>query len=215
MSPDRSFILYDLTAVVNVMGLCAVAVFAVSGALSAARLKMDILGFILIGTVTGLGGGTLRDVLIGNLPVFWIREPTWIVICLVSSAATYYIAPRLTSLAGALLWMDAIGIALFAAVGTEVALLAEASPLIAICMGVVTATFGGITRDVLCGSNLTLMNEELYITTTLGGSIAYYALSTLGYSNSYDLLGGFIVAFTLRALAIRFNIKLPNRYRAS
>lgn len=207
--------MYDLTAVVNVMGLCAVAVFAVSGALSAARLKMDILGFILIGTVTGLGGGTLRDVLIGNLPVFWIREPTWIVICLVSSAATYYIAPRLTSLAGALLWMDAIGIALFAAVGTEVALLAEASPLIAICMGVVTATFGGIMRDVLCGSNLTLMNEELYITTTLGGSVAYYALSILGYSNSYDLLGGFIVAFTLRAWAIRFNIKLPNRYRAS
>lgn len=215
MSPDRSFILYDLTAVVNVMGLCAVAVFAVSGALSAARLKMDILGFILIGTVTGLGGGTLRDVLIGNLPVFWIREPTWIVICLVSSAATYYIAPRLTSLAGALLWMDAIGIALFAAVGTEVALLAEASPLIAICMGVVTATFGGIMRDVLCGSNLTLMNEELYITTTLGGSVAYYALSTLAYSNSYDLFGAFVVAFTLRALAIKFNIKLPNRYRVS
>lgn len=206
--------MFDLTAVVNVMGLCAVAVFAISGALSAARLKMDILGFMLIGTATGIGGGTLRDVLMGNLPVFWIREPIWIVICLVSSAATYYVAPRLTSLTGTLLWMDAIGIALFAALGTEVALMAEAAPLIAICMGVVTATFGGIARDVLCGSNLTLMNEELYITTTLAGSVAYYALSTLDFSYSYDLLGGFLVAFTLRALAIQFNIKLPNRYRA-
>ncbi|MCO6056588.1 trimeric intracellular cation channel family protein [Pseudomonas sp. MOB-449] len=207
--------MFDLTAVVNIMGLCAVAVFASSGALSAARLKMDILGFMLIGTATGIGGGTLRDVLMGNLPVFWIREPIWIVICLASPAATYFVAPKLTSLTGALLWMDAIGIALFAAVGTEVALAAEAAPLIAICMGVVTATFGGIARDVLCGSNLTLMNEELYITTTVAGSVTYYGLSTLGHSNSYDLLGGFMVAFVLRALAIKFNIKLPNRYRAS
>lgn len=204
---------FDLTLAVNVMGLSAVAVFAISGALSAARQKMDILGFMLIGTATGIGGGTLRDVLLGNLPVFWIRDPTWIVVCLLFSAATYFVAPRLTSLSRALLWMDAIGIALFAVVGTEIALESEASPLIAICMGVMTATFGGIARDVLCGSNLTLMNEELYITTTLAGSIAYLCLSTLGLPYSYDLIGGFLVAFVLRALAIKFNLKLPNRYR--
>lgn len=204
---------FDLTIAVNIMGLSAVAVFAISGALSAARQKMDILGFMLIGTATGIGGGTLRDVLLGNLPVFWIREPTWIVVCLISSAATYFIAPRLTSLTRALLWMDAVGIALFAVVGTEIALESEASPLIAICMGVMTATFGGIARDVLCGSNLTLMNEELYITTTLAGSTAYFCLSALGLPFSYDLIGGFLVAFTLRALAIKFNLKLPNRYR--
>ncbi|MDA7085358.1 trimeric intracellular cation channel family protein [Pseudomonas sp. SA3-5] len=204
---------FDITIAVNIMGLSAVAVFAISGALSAARQKMDILGFMLIGTVTGIGGGTLRDVLLGNLPVFWIREPTWIVVCLLFSAATYFVAPRLTSLSRALLWMDAIGIALFAVVGTEIGLESEASPLIAICMGVMTATFGGIARDVLCGSNLTLMNEELYITTTLAGSTTYLCLSMLGLPYSYDLIGGFLVAFTLRALAIQFNLKLPNRYR--
>ncbi|MBY4678886.1 trimeric intracellular cation channel family protein [Marinobacterium arenosum] len=204
---------FDLTAIVNIMGLSAVAVFAISGALDAARQKMDVLGFMLIGTATGIGGGTLRDVLLGNVPVFWIREPIWILICLVSSAATYFVAPKLASLTRALIWMDAVGLALFAVVGTEIAFEYGASPLISVCMGVMTATFGGIARDVLCGSNLTLMNEELYITTALAGSVVYLFLSLLNLPYSYDLIGGFLVAFMLRALAIRFNIKLPNRYR--
>lgn len=203
---------FDITAVVNIMGLSAVAVFAISGALDAARQKMDILGFMLIGTATGIGGGTLRDMLLGNVPVFWIREPIWVVICLTASAVTYFIAPKLASRSKALIWMDAVGLALFAVVGTEIALEFGTSPLIAVCMGVMTATFGGIARDVLCGSNLTLMNEELYISTALAGSVVYLGLNALSLPNSYDLIGGFLVAFVLRALAILFNIKLPNPY---
>jgi len=80
-------------------------------------------------------------------------------------------------------------------------------------MGVMSASFGGIARDVLCGSNLTLMNEELYITTTLAGAIVYLGLRQLDVGSNYDLIGGFLVAFILRALAILFNIKLPNAYR--
>ncbi len=204
---------FDITAVVNIMGLSAVAVFAISGALDAARQRMDILGFMLIGTATGIGGGTLRDVLLGNVPVFWIREPVWIVVCLSASAVTYFIAPKLASRSRALIWMDAVGLALFAVVGTEVALDSGTSPLIAVCMGVMTATFGGIARDVLCGSNLTLMNEELYITTALAGSLVYFLLSTTDLPYSYDLIGGFLVALVLRSLAIIFNIKLPNPYK--
>jgi uncharacterized membrane protein YeiH len=157
----------------------------------------------------------LRDVLLGNLPVLFVREPIWIVVCLLSTSITYFIAPKLASLSRALIWMDAIGLALFAVVGTEVALEHGASPLVAVCMGVMTATFGGIARDVLCGSNLTLMNEELYITTALAGSVVYLLLRILGAPDGYDLIGGFLVGFTLRALAIIFNLKLPNRYRES
>ncbi|UTW04027.1 trimeric intracellular cation channel family protein [Amphritea atlantica] len=204
---------FDITAVVNIMGLSAVAVFAISGALDAARQKMDILGFMLIGTATGLGGGTLRDLVLGNLPVLWIREPMWIIICLVASAVTYFIAPKLVSLSRALIWMDAIGIALFGVVGTKIGLDFGTSPLIAVCMGVMTGSFGGIARDLLCGSNLTLMNEELYITTMMAGSVTYLTLNSFNLPNSYDLVGGFVVAFVLRALAIRFHIKLPNIYR--
>jgi len=206
---------FDITTVVNIMGLSAVAVFAISGALDAARQKMDILGLMLIGTATGIGGGTLRDVLLGNLPVFWVQEPIWIGICLLSSVITYFIAPYIASRTRALIWMDAVGIALFSVTGTEVALNHGASPLIAISMGVMTASFGGIARDILCGSNLTLMNEELYISTTLAGSVVYLLLNMLELPNSYDLIGAFLVSFFLRALAIRFNIKLsnPNRKR--
>ncbi|WP_286238519.1 trimeric intracellular cation channel family protein [Neptuniibacter halophilus] len=204
---------FDITALVNIMGLSAVAVFAASGALDAARQRMDILGFMLIGSATGLGGGTLRDVLLGKVPVFWIREPIWILICLIASAATYFIAPKLASLSRALIWMDAVGLALFAVVGTEIGINFGVTPLIAVCMGVMTASFGGIARDVLCGSNLTLMNEELYISTALAGSVTYLLLSQLNLPYSYDLIGGFLVAFTLRALAIVFKLKLPNRYR--
>lgn len=204
---------FEITDVVNIMGLSAVAVFAISGALDAARQKMDILGFMLIGTATGIGGGTLRDLLLGNVPVFWVREPIWIIVCLVSTAITYFIAPKLASITRALIWMDAVGIALFAVVGTEIALEFGTSPLIAICMGVMTASFGGIARDVLSGSNLTLMNEELYITTTLAGSVMYLWLNTLSLPANYDLIGGFCIAFILRALAISFHIKLPNLYR--
>jgi uncharacterized membrane protein YeiH len=207
------FMSFDITAVVNIMGLFAVAVFAISGALDAARQKLDILGFMLFGIVTGVGGGTLRDLLLGNVPVSWVREPIWIVVCLVSSTLTYIIAPKLASKTRALIWMDAVGLALFGVVGTELALDFGVSPLIAICMGVMSATFGGIARDVLSGSNLTLMNEELYITTTLAGSVTYYLLSTLNLPYSYDLIGGFCVAFILRALAIMFQLKLPNPYR--
>ncbi|MBU2967350.1 trimeric intracellular cation channel family protein [Amphritea sp. 2_MG-2023] len=204
---------FDITAAVNIMGLSAVAVFAISGALDAARQKMDILGFLLIGTVTGLGGGTVRDLLLGKLPVLWIREPVWIIVCLTASAITYFIAPKLASRTRALLWMDAVGIALFAVVGTEIGLKFGTSPLIAVCMGVMTASFGGIARDLLCGSNLTLMNEELYITTMLAGSVTYLTLNWLQLPNNYDLIGGFLVAFILRALAIMFKVKLPNIYR--
>lgn len=204
---------FDITAVISIMGLTAVAVFSTSGALDAARQKMDILGFMLLGTATGIGGGTLRDLLLGNVPVFWIREPVWIIVCLVSSTITYIIAPKLASLTRALIWMDAVGIALFAVVGTEVALEFDASPLVAICMGVMTASFGGIARDVLSGGNITLMNEELYITTMLAGSVMYLWLNTLNLPNSYDLIGGFFTAFIMRALAIIFHLKLPNHYR--
>ncbi len=205
----------DLQVVITIMGLSASVVFAASGALDAARQKMDILGFMLIGCATGLGGGTLRDLLLGKLPVFWIREPQWISICLAASAATYLIAPHLASRTRALIWMDAIGLALFCVLGTKIGLDQGVSPVIAVCMGVVTASFGGVARDVLCGSSLVLSGSELYVTAALAGAVAYLGLSSLALPESYDLIGAFLVAFILRALAIQFHLKLPNRYRDS
>ncbi len=191
------------------IGLFGIAVFAVSGALEAARKEMDILGFMLIGTVTGLGGGTLRDVLLGVAPVYWVVHPHYVVICLLVSMITYFAAPYLASRYRALIWMDAIGLATFSVAGAEAALAQGASSLIAICMGVMTASFGGIIRDVLCGESLVLSQRELYVTAALAGSSSYLLLTLLGLAPLWATVSAFFVAFGLRSGAIVFGLKLP------
>ena len=203
----------DLYSVVNVLGLSGIAVFAVSGALDAARQRMDILGFMLIGCATGLGGGTLRDLLLGNTPVFWVREPIYVGTCLGAAALTYFVVPYIASRTRSLLWMDALGLALFSVTGTEIALSSGAAPLIAVCMGVMTATFGGIIRDVLCGSDLVLSSRELYVSAALAGSTTYLVLSLIGLPIGLALLCAFSVALVLRGGAILFGWNLPAYHR--
>ena len=123
--------------------------FAISGALGASRKQMDIVGFVLLGTVTGIGGGTLRDVLLGANPVFWINEPAYLVACVAVSGIVFFTAHIPQSRYQFLLWFDALGLGIFAVVGAEKALLMGTGPTVAIAMGVITATFGGILRDLL------------------------------------------------------------------
>lgn len=208
------FALIDLTLVVNWLGLFGIAVFAVSGALDAARKNMDILGFMLIGTITGLGGGTLRDVLLGQLPLYWTLDQTYVGLCLIASCITYFIAPKLASRQKALIWMDALGLSLFCVTGAQIAVQQGAAPLICVCLGVITASFGGILRDVLCGYDLVLGQREFYITTAILGASMYLGLHWLGVSEDISLLGGFIAAFSLRCAAIIWGLQLPS-YGAS
>ncbi len=199
----------DLSRLVNWLGLFGIAVFAVSGALDAARKEMDILGFMLIGTATGLGGGTLRDLLLGRAPVYWVNEPVNVWVCLLVTVITYFVVPHLASRRRALIWMDALGLSLFCVTGTQIANDLGASPVIAISMGVMTATFGGIIRDVLCAETLVLGQRELYVTATVAGSSAFLLLDELAMPQYVALLGGFLVAFTLRSAAILFGLCLP------
>ncbi|RDE23037.1 trimeric intracellular cation channel family protein [Motiliproteus coralliicola] len=203
----------DLYSVVNVLGLSGIAVFAVSGALDAARQKMDILGFMLIGCATGLGGGTLRDLLLGNTPVYWVREPIYVATSLSAAVLTYFVVPYIASRTRSLLWMDAIGMALFSVTGAQIALSSGASSLIAACMGVMTASFGGIIRDVLCGSDLVLSSRELYVSASLAGASTYLMLEWLAVPESAALIGGFVAALVLRGGAILFSWTLPAYHR--
>jgi uncharacterized membrane protein YeiH len=205
----------ELTNAVTILGYCGIGVFAVSGALDAARSRMDILGFMLIGTATGLGGGTLRDLLLGLAPVYWVREPSYIALCLTVAAITYFVAPLLNSRLRALVWMDAIGLSLFSVTGTQIALVHGAPPLVAICMGVITATFGGIIRDVLCAESLVLGGRELYVTTSLAGASTLLVLTRLQVDSDLALVGGFLVALGLRSAAIVFGLRLPSYHQRS
>ncbi|MFY8152265.1 MAG: trimeric intracellular cation channel family protein, partial [Hyphomicrobiales bacterium] len=140
--------------------------FAVTGALVASRKEMDLFGFALLATVTGIGGGTLRDLLLG-VPVFWVREPSYLIVCVIVSSVMFVIAHVPTSRYRVLLWVDALGLALFAVAGAERALLASASPVVAVTMGVVTATFGGIIRDLLGGETPVILSREIYVSAAL------------------------------------------------
>jgi len=191
-----------------------VAVFALTGALVAARKGMDPFGFALLAIVTGVGGGTLRDLLIGTRPVFWVGDPSDVLVCIVVAGAVFLLGPaRVAALDGGrrghmLLWADALGLALFAIVGTNRALAAGVPPLSAVALGTVTATFGGITRDILAGTTPLVLRKEIYVTAAALGAAVMVGLRTLGL-DAIAPVAGFGAAFSLRTLAILRGWSLP------
>jgi uncharacterized membrane protein YeiH len=196
--------------VLDWFGIC---VFAVSGALVASRKEMDIVGFALLGSVTGIGGGTIRDVLLGTDPVFWVRQPAYLVTCVAAAAITFFVAHIPQSRERLLLWFDAAGLSLFSVTGADSALSAGASPTIAVAMGVATATFGGIIRDILGGESPIILKQEIYITAALLGSTVFVSLEGLGFSRDAAAGTAFAAALALRSAALYWNLSLP-RYRS-
>ena len=186
-----------------------VVVFAVSGALAAARARMDVVGFALLGVVTGVGGGSLRDVLLGRLPVFWVEEPRYIVLCVLASVATFVSVPIIASRLSLLLWADALGLAVFAVLGAQTALAVDVPPIIAALMGVMSATFGGIIRDVICRETPLVLLKEIYVTAALAGSLLYVCLVELAVAPTLAMLAACATTFAVRGLALRYNLSLP------
>jgi len=189
------------------------AIFAVTGALVASRKRMDIFGFMLLGAATGIGGGSLRDLMLGQLPVFWVKEPAALAICIVVSAATFFLAHIPESRYRALLWLDAAGLSLFCVVGADKALDAGTSGFIAVAMGVMTATFGGVIRDILGGESPLVLRKEIYVTAALAGAAAYVGLTSFDVSEAVATGCGFALCFAIRALALHYGWSLPV-YRA-
>ena len=196
-----------IATALTVLDFAAMAVFAATGALAAARRKQDLIAFGFFAAVTGVGGGTLRDLLIGA-PVFWVARPVYLAVCL-TTAAVLWLTARPGWRLSALLWLDSVGTAAYAVVGTAKALDHATPALPAICMGVLTASFSGIVRDVLAGEPSVLLRKEIYITAALAGSATYVALTAL--HAPYPVAGpvAFAVAFGLRACALRFGWRLP------
>jgi uncharacterized membrane protein YeiH len=189
-----------------------VIVFAISGALVASRKQMDVVGFALLGTVTGIGGGTLRDLLLAQGPVFWVREPTYLILCVVVSCAVFFTAHIPQSRYRVLLWFDALGLALFAVAGAERALIAGSGSVVAVAMGVITATFGGIIRDVLGNESPVVLSREIYVTAALIGASVFVVLSAFSLARESALIVGLLAGLVVRGMALRRGWSLP-RYR--
>ena len=191
------------------------AVFAASGCVVAARKQSDILAFILLGLVTAVGGGTLRDLLIGRTPLFWLTNQTYIFICILTAFILFFGLQHIQKARhykSMLLWSDAIGISTFTIIGTHIALTSGIGFIPAVLLGVSTACFGGILRDMLSHEVTLIFMRDIYMMACVAGSVVYILMFNNGFE-PYAAPLGFLTCFTLRGLAILYNLKLPgHRY---
>ena len=195
-----------------ILDYAGVALVAATGALAASRKQLDLIGFLFFAAVTGLGGGTVRDLVLGRTPVFWVLDPTYILICVVAGTFVFLTAHRVEWRYRLLIWLDAIGISAYSVRGTAKGLAVTGSPTIAIVTGGLTATFGGILRDLLANEASVLLRPEIYITAALAGAGAFTAANALDLPVYASSGIGAFVAFALRGGAIHYGWILP-RYK--
>ncbi len=193
--------------VLGALDFAGVAVFAATGALAAARERHDLVTFAFFGAITGVGGGTVRDLLIGA-PVFWVWDWRYIAVCLVASVAVWVVGARPWRFR-ALLWLDAVGLAAYGVFGAAKAELFGVAPLICIVMGALTACFGGIVRDLLAGQPSILLRREITVSAALLAASAYVVARAIGLDAwpSAFLAAG--LGFALRAGALIWGWSLP------
>ncbi len=190
--------------------LFGVAVFAITGALMAGRKSMDLFGVLVIAIVTALGGGTLRDVILDNHPVSWIRNDTYILVASIAAIGTV-IWVRLTQPIHekGLLLADAFGLAVFTVIGTEVAMRHEVPYSTAVIMGVMTGVAGGVMRDVICNEIPMIFRKEIYATACILGSVAYILMFELGVTHWLATGVSMLVVLLARLAALRWQLSLP------
>ncbi len=196
-------------SLIDWLDLFGVFVFAVSGSLSAGQKKLDLFGVMVIALVTALGGGTLRDVLLGNTPVLWIREPMYLWVCIGASTLTLLATRYIQLDHRALAYADALGLSVFVTLGVQVAQRKGVSPDIAILMGVVTGSFGGLIRDVLTNEIPMLLRREIYAVAAMLGASVYVLFNWLSVNDSVTVLASMAVTLIVRLLAIRLRLSIP------
>lgn len=193
----------------QLLDYAGVAVFAATGALAASRKQIDLIGFLFLAIVTGVGGGTLRDVVLGQTPVFWVLQPAYLIVASATAVIVYFSAHLVWSRYVWLLWLDAIGLAAYSVIGAAKGLALGFSPPIAVVTGVITATFGGILRDIVTGEPSVLMRREIYVTAALLGASVYTLLHGLGIAEFWSTLLAAASAFLLRGAALHYGWTLP------
>jgi uncharacterized membrane protein YeiH len=203
----------NLLVLLVVLEGIGVLAFTVSGILVAARKQLDVVGVVVVAFLTALGGGTLRDVLLDRRPFFWVANEEWVwaVIALSVLGPVVIRARHLEPTIRAMQWPDALGLGLFAASGTQIALSEGASPLVATLMGVVTAAFGGMIRDILVNDIPWVVNSyQLYALIAFAGGWVVWGLTELGVAPVVSVLVGALVIVTTRMMAIAFDWRLPS-----
>ncbi len=190
-------------------------VAALSGALLAARKEMDIYGFLVLGLITGIGGGTLRDIIL-DVPVFWVQNQAYIVIGLLAGALAFLFARQAMNgwRQRAILWLDAAAMAFFAATGAAKSIGLDAGGLVVVVMAFMTATAGGLMRDTIANETPFIFSGEVYATAAIFGGVIAVLAHAMGIENLWLIPLAWLGAFGLRAVAIGFNWRFSVRKRA-
>ncbi|MCY1317129.1 hypothetical protein D9M68_268740 [compost metagenome] len=195
--------------ILEILDYAGVAVFAATGALSASRKQLDIIGYLFLASVTGIGGGTMRDVVLGATPVFWVTNPTYLLVCVTVAVILFFTAHLFGSRYRVLVWLDAIGLSAYCVMGAAKGFAATGSAGVALVTGMLTATFGGILRDLLAGEPSVLLRPEVYVTAALIGAGAFVLATMAGLPLAAASTLGVVSAFAVRGGALKFGWTLP------
>ncbi|ADY28040.1 MULTISPECIES: trimeric intracellular cation channel family protein [Cellulophaga] len=195
--------------VIDILGTIA---FAISGVLVAMDKKLDPFGVFIVAFVTAVGGGTLRDLLLGNTPVTWLLQPIYIYTILITVVLSILFRKQLKYLRTSLFLFDTIGIGLYTLAGVEKGLDADLLPVMCIVVGTITACFGGVIRDILCNEIPVIFRKEVYATACIIGASSYFFLIKLPIKPNYIYVVCILIVITVRLLAVKFKIALPTIY---
>ncbi|WP_452219615.1 trimeric intracellular cation channel family protein [Lacinutrix salivirga] len=196
--------------IIDILGTIA---FSISGVLVALSKRMDPFGILIIAFVTAVGGGTLRDVLIGETPVSWMKDMTFVYVVLASTILAVLFKSKIDYLRKSLFLFDTIGIGLYTVVGVEKGISAGLHPIICIALGTMSACFGGVIRDILCNEIPVIFRKEIYATACILGGIAYFIIKRLPLEGNFVFIIAGLVVIVTRILAVKFKLRLPTLYK--
>lgn len=199
----------EILYVLDIMGTIA---FAISGALVAINKKFDPFGVFIIAFVTAVGGGTLRDILIGRQPVIWMQNPSYVYAIIAAVVITVIFRKNLRILSKSLFLFDTIGLGIFTIIGTEIGIKANFHPLISISLGTMSASFGGVLRDILCNEIPVIFRKEIYATACIFGAITFLILNKLNLDETIVYTSTTSIVIVIRLIAVKFHLSLPPFY---
>ncbi len=198
-----------MTIIIELLDYIGTAIFAITGALSAGRKRMDIFGVVVLGCVTALGGGTLRDVILGIHPIFWISNTVYLIVATIAAIGTFFLSRHGVRHQSVLLYGDAVGLATFTVIGFRQGFEATQLYSIGIIMGVMTGVAGGMIRDILSGEIPLILRQEIYASASLCGASLFALLLHLDMPDTFIALITVGVTLLIRLSAIRWNLSLP------